>query len=378
MGDKKVLDFLGPLLREYANEAIEDNTLGTTFRTGLLKIIQKKGNAKVIGDWRPNTLLCCGYKIISGMVANRIEKYLKKILGRGQKGFLKHKNINSCTINVIDNISQSWAHGEKMGVLCVDFSKAFDSVEHLFIDRVLEFYNFGPNMRKMVRTILSNREAKIIYGDRLGEPIKIDRGTPQGDKASPYLFILCIEILLIKINKENGGAVRGCEFNENIRRLYNLETMLTEAYADDLTILFKWDRAGLKRIVEILEEFALVSGLQINVKKTQLMITGGDGECIDSEIHGIKIVEKIEILGVVIDRRLENLNNNWERALRKMVNKANYWNLFRLSIGGRTMIAKTYLILQLTYLMGAIPADSGILDRANEIIIKFVNGKEKN
>ena len=113
------------------------------------------------------------------------------------------------------------------------------------------------------------------------------------------------------------------------------------------------------------------------LKKTQLMITGGDGECLDSEIHGIKIVEKIEILGVVIDRRLENLNNNWERALRKMVNKANYWNLFRLSIGGRTMIAKTYLILQLTYLMGAIPVDSGILDRANEIIIKFVNGKER-
>ena len=41
------------------------------------------------------------------------------------------------------------------------------------------------------------------------------------------------------------------------------------------------------------------------------------------------------------------------------------------------MIAKTYLILQLTYLMGAIPADNGILDRANEIIIKFVNGNER-
>ena len=107
------------------------------------------------------------------------------------------------------------------------------------------------------------------------------------------------------------------------------------------------------------------------------MITGGDGERIDSEIHGIKIVEKIEILGVVIDRRLENLNNNWEGAMKKMVNKANYWNLFGLSIGGRTMIAKTYLISQVTYLMGAIPADSGILDRANEIIIKFVNGKER-
>ena len=104
---------------------------------------------------------------------------------------------------------------------------------------------------------------------------------------------------MIKINKENGGRIRGCEFNENIRRLYNLETMLTEAYADDLTILFKWDKAGLKRIIEILEEFAWVSGLQINVEKTQLMITGGDGERINSEIHGIKVVDKIGILGVL-------------------------------------------------------------------------------
>ena len=62
-------------------------------------------------------------------------------------------------------------------------------------------------MRKMVNTILNNREAKIMYGDKLGEPINIARGTPQGDRASPYLFILCIEILLIKINKENGGII---------------------------------------------------------------------------------------------------------------------------------------------------------------------------
>ena len=76
-------------------------------------------------------------------MASQLEKYLVKIIGRGQKGFLKHKNIGSCTINTLDNISQSWSLGEKMGVICVDFSKAFDSVEHLFIDRVLEYYNFG-------------------------------------------------------------------------------------------------------------------------------------------------------------------------------------------------------------------------------------------
>ena len=86
-----------------------------------------------------------------------------------------------------------------MGVLCVDFSKAFDSIEHKFIDNTLAFFNYGPVFRRMVATILKNRESRVILGEETGGKIEIQRGTPQGDRASPYLFILCIEILLTKI-----------------------------------------------------------------------------------------------------------------------------------------------------------------------------------
>ena len=141
-------------------------------------------------------LLCCGYKLISGVVAGRFEKYLKKNIGRGQKGFLNYKNISSCTINIVDNISQSWSSREKMGLLCVDFSKAFDSIEKKFIDNTntLAFFGNGPKMRRMVETILNNREARVILGKEIGGIIKVNRGTPQGDRASPYIFILCIAI----------------------------------------------------------------------------------------------------------------------------------------------------------------------------------------
>ena len=37
--------------------------------------------------------------------------------------------------------------------------------------------------------------------------------------------------------------------------MYSLESMLNEAYADDLTIMFKWDQNGLKCILKILKEF---------------------------------------------------------------------------------------------------------------------------
>ena len=130
--------------------------------------------------------------------------------------------------------------------------------------------------------------------------------------------------------------------------------MLSEAYADDLTIMFKWGRAGLKRILTVLKEFELVSGLKINVNKTQLMITGGDGEIIGDAIEGITVVNELNVLGVQIDRKLVNLDANWEKTILKMINQANYWKLFRLSISGRVMIAKTYMISQATYLMGSL------------------------
>ena len=58
------------------------------------------------------------------------------------------------------------------------------------------------------------------------------------------------------------------------------------------------------------------------------MITGGDGDRIGDIIEGIKIVDSIEVLGVKIDRKLQKLDENWEKTLRKMVNQSNYWKLF--------------------------------------------------
>jgi len=170
-----------------------------SFRLGLIRLIPKKGDPTKVGDWRPITLLSCGYKLVSGVVANRLEKYLMKIIGRAQKGFLKEKSIHSCTLNIMDTIGGAWEAREETGILCVDFSKAFDSVEHQAIKNILEFFNFGIIMVGMVMTILNKRIARVILGDDFSPDIKIDRGTPQGDRASPFLFIICVEILLIKI-----------------------------------------------------------------------------------------------------------------------------------------------------------------------------------
>ena len=164
---KKYWNDLDLLMEKMANESFKIGQLPETFRIGLIKLIPKKGNNEKIEDWRPITLLSCGYKIISGVIAGRLEKYLKKITGRAQKGFLRHKNINTVTLNILNNISKAWEAEEELGVLCVDFNKAFDSIEHACIASVLKFFNFGENMVGMVNTILRDRTARVKLNKKL-------------------------------------------------------------------------------------------------------------------------------------------------------------------------------------------------------------------
>ncbi len=307
-----------PMLK-MIQETFEIGELMETFKMGLIKLIPKKGDANKVGDWRPITLLCCGYKLISGIVANRIGKYLPKLIGRSQKGFMSNKNINTCTVNVMNSISRSWELGQPTGIMCVDFAKAFDSVEHEMISNVLTFFGFGDYMVKMVNTLLNDRKSRIIFEGGYSEDVIIGRGTPQGDRSSPYIFILCIEILIIRINMLEGRGIDDSGlYVDIVRDIDGLEKLTSETYADDLTIIFRMSENSVEIILRLLREFELVSGLAINIGKTQLMISGSDVWPTGMSIHDIEVVDKVTILGITIDRKLEKLDENWDKAIGKM------------------------------------------------------------
>jgi hypothetical protein len=372
---RKFWGIVGPLMLKMTRETFLTGELTETFKMGLVKLIPKKGNAHKISDWRPITLLCCGYKLISGVVAKRLEKYLMKIIGRAQKGFLKEKNINTCTLNIMNCISQSWKHFEPMGVLCVDFSKALDSVEHEAVRKILQFFNFGPVMVGMVMTLLNGRKARVIMEGGYSENIYINRGTPQGDKASPYIFIIVIEVLLIKVRSMEGKGIDECDFISRAVGRIEIEKLTAEAYADDLTLIFKMSERAIEIILEILKGFEMVSGLSVNTNKTQLMVCGIDAWDNGEIIHGIEVVDSIRVLGIYIDRKINELNRNWDESILKMRRYCLFWGNFGLSISGRLMAAKTYILSQAIYLMGVLPLTDEKGAEINDIIANFVKGR---
>jgi len=375
---KKFFIFIGKVLVLVAKNSFETGVLTTSFRLGQIKLIPKKGSPHKIEDWRPITLLCCGYKLISGVVAARLESTLDKIIGRAQKGFMGKKFMSTCTLNIMDRISGSWHYNEPLGVLCIDFIKAFDSVEHQFITNVLQFFNFGPIFIGMIRTLLSNRESVVIVGDGVTNSFKINRGTPQGDRISPYLFIIIIEILLIKLKRLEGRGVDSCNFIKNWAAGNDMQGEGNcEGFADDISVLFSMSADSVRLIKETLAQFALCSGLSINIKKTQLMVCGTENFATGTKVHDIEVVDRVKILGLTIDRKLENLDVNWEEKVAKMERLSNFWQLQKLKISGRVLVAKTFLLSQVVFLLETLPLKFDIGERINKIMAYFVKGTDR-
>ena len=77
----------------------------------------------------------------------------------------------------------------------------------------------------------------------------LERGARQGDPLSPYLFILCFQILFIQIR--NDKSIRGFKFGK-------LEIKLT-SFADDATFLVK-DAQSLGKIFKLIKnmEYSLL------------------------------------------------------------------------------------------------------------------------
>jgi hypothetical protein len=79
----------------------------------------------------------------------------------------------------------------------------------------------------------------LIYS----QTFDIKRGTPQGDRSSPYNFIICLEILLIKIEMGGGGQIVG-QYNTDLRG--EQVNSVNEAFADDLTAVFRMSNEAVK------------------------------------------------------------------------------------------------------------------------------------
>ena len=144
---KGLLDFV---LRSI-NYGFSNHELSSTQRQGIITCLPKGEKSKLyLKNWRPITLLNVVYKLGSSCIAERLKKVLDILISQDQTGFIKGRFIGENTRLVYDVMQQSDLRNIPGLLLLLDFEKAYDSVSWKFMNKVLDFFGFGPQLKAWI------------------------------------------------------------------------------------------------------------------------------------------------------------------------------------------------------------------------------------
>ena len=342
-------------------------------KKGLLSVLPKgKKDRRKAPNLRPLILQDVIYKIMSGVLTARLKKHIASIVDPDQSGFVAGRSMDE-NIRIISSVLEYAKRAGRKGIiLSIDFQSAFDSIDHRFIKKSLRFFGFGPYFCKWVDIFLTDYEVHIMHAGKLLDPFSIGKGTKQGDILSPSLFIIGLEVLLIKL--------RNCPLISRYR-VFNTPVNLS-AYADDLNLVIAYDERSLRRILKILDDFKKLSGLNINTEKTQCMIFGlGENERPVKLCNDINLTwtPQLKFLGVILDNKYIQTDVNFDLKINEIKKVIARWDYKFLSPYGRKLIVQQLCISKLSQLAITLPnIDSKKLKDLENTLKTFIWGSKKN
>ena len=187
-------------------------TMPKAWKESQTVLLHNKGSEQDLGNWRPIAQANTLYKLWTGVIAECLYKYAKhfNILSSVQEGFRKQKNTIRQLQNVMNIMSDAKTSQRELYLLYVDFSSAFNTIDHDKLLCIMHDLGFPDDAIKVIAEIYTDDVAKIkLYFAETG-PINIERGTIQGNTLSPLLFLIFIGLLLRWLQSVGRGYRYGC------------------------------------------------------------------------------------------------------------------------------------------------------------------------
>lgn len=254
---------------------------------------------------------------------------IAKLVSPDQSGFVSGRFIGVNLRNTQDVIDSCLMSDDGGLIISLDYASAFDTLDRSFLSKALRFCNFGPKFVKWIDMMYCGAEGCIINNGISSGWFNMAAGLRQGCPASPLLFILAVEKFAHSIRQNNN--ITGIDINGNSYKV--------SQYADDTTLFLK-DGDSLESALDVVEEFYKVSGLRLNMAKTQGLKVNS------SPVLGLKGREvnwsdNIQILGL----SFYNTQDGGVRYLRdldkyfgKMKERCATWGKRRVSLKGKVTI----------------------------------------
>ncbi|VEN44264.1 unnamed protein product [Callosobruchus maculatus] len=233
------------------------------------------------------------------------------VLPETQSGFRPGYSCTTALLTVTDDIITAIDRGKSSLLLLLDYSKAFDTLNHDLLISILHFVGFSKDAVKLMTSYLLGRMQYVSTDKGDSSRQTVSCGVPQGSTLGPLLF-----------------SIYTCYLPQC------LKNCRVHLYADDTQLYFSFFPENKDNALTLINSdinnllsYSNSHNLKINSKKSSILLFGKDKDNIQASIDimvgndKLQCVSSARNLGLIIDN-----NFRFNSHISKCVQKA-YANL---------------------------------------------------
>ena len=183
-----------PILTRILTESWQSGELPRDWNFASISAIHKKGSKNDPNNYRPIslTVICC--KIMERIIKRHIINFLVQnhIISDQQLGFVPGRSTTLQLLRALEDWTAELDSGNEVDIIYIDFQKAFDSVPHKRLLRIIEFDGIRGKTLDWITVFLSGRKQRVIVNENHSQWAVVTSGVAQGSVLGPILFLLYI------------------------------------------------------------------------------------------------------------------------------------------------------------------------------------------
>lgn len=217
--------YIIPHITHLVNSCILRGEFPLLWKQANILPLPKISHPKDFSDIRSISILPTLSKILEKSLEAQINNFLKenKILPEKQSGFRADHSCATALSEVTNNIFYSLDENKGSVLIMLDYSKAFDTLNHEILLSVLKYIGFTSEATGLIKSFLTNRAQRVCMDGILSDFEDITLGVPQGSILGPLLY----SIYTCNLYK----CLQYCDYH---------------MYADDTQLLFSFDCSKLQ------------------------------------------------------------------------------------------------------------------------------------
>ena len=310
---KLILNRISSPLTDIINSSLEQEIFPDRWKKAIIKPIPKVTIPLAANDFRPISLLPTLSKVIEKIVNIQIVQYLVKydLLDPYQSAYKKNHSTTTALLKLNEDIFEALDDSEITLLVLLDFSKAFDTVNHKLLLAKLDILGFQSNVCGWIHSYLTGRSQKVKTDTEESDWAYIKNGVPQGSILGPLLFTILVSDMRMTI--WNGSYITYADD--------------TNLYWESPTDMVNNSIKQANSVLHNISNYCINNRLMLNVGKCKYIIMGSryNIKKLNSiQLDPIKInnivlerVSQAKVLGVTYDEVL-----SWKKQVNLSISKA--------------------------------------------------------